>query len=203
MLLRGPEVYKPMNSLQWDINIAYKVRSLFLVENLNVFEFGSDKRKSIVLRHFIWRWLYFSNVYKWSLYTLNWVEGITDLERGQQMRVIEIPLKGNPMNPCLRSASFPENCLNLEMMGPGRNSLQKWPGECSEIKWGSPQMNNLWLNLVLNSHFRKEHMSNLPGMSHSSGVANLSLCWCDRAFASPVHFFFKLNFIHSFSWRSA
>lgn len=50
---RGPEVYKPMHSLQWDINIAYKVLSLFIVENLNVFEFGSDKIKSIVLRHLI------------------------------------------------------------------------------------------------------------------------------------------------------
>lgn len=202
MLLRGPEVYKPMNSLQWDINITYKVCSLFLVENLDVFEFGSVKRKSIVLTHFIWRWLYFSNVCKWNLYTLNWLEGITDLQRGQQMRIIEIPLKGNFMDPCLRSASFPKNCLHLEMMGPGRNSLKKWPGEFSEIKWESSQMNNLWLNLILNSHFLKKHTSNLPGMSHSSGVANLSLCWHDRAFASPVHFF-KLNFIQSFSWISA
>lgn len=29
------------------------------------------------------------------------------------MRIIEIPLKGNLLDPCLRSASLLENCLHL------------------------------------------------------------------------------------------
>ena len=40
-------------------------------------------------------------------------------------------------------------------------------------------MNNLSLNLMLNSHFLKEHINNLLEMSRSSWGANLGLCWLD------------------------
>jgi hypothetical protein len=38
MLPRGPKDYKPMNSLQRDINIAYKTSTRFIEENHDDFE---------------------------------------------------------------------------------------------------------------------------------------------------------------------
>lgn len=73
------------------------------------------------------------------------------------------------MEPYLRPSSFTENSLHLEMKGPGRNSLKKYLEDVLEKKKKKiSQMNNLSLNLMLNSHFLKEHINNLLEMSRSS-----------------------------------
>lgn len=85
----------------------------------------------------------------------------------------------------------------LQMMSPGRNSLKKWPGLHSKVKWKKKvEMNNLWSNLILNSHFLKEHMSNLSERSHCSDVPISARVDVTEAFASPVHFSCSTLFIH-------
>lgn len=81
-------------------------------------QLGSDEREILILTDFISRWFYFSHVKKKNLYSLNWVEGIPGLERGQQLKTRKTLVKGKPMDPHLRSSSFTEYCLHLEMMGP-------------------------------------------------------------------------------------
>lgn len=81
----------------------------------------------------------------------------------------------------------------LWMMRWGRNSLKKWPGLCSKIKWKKLQMNNLWFNLILNSHFLKEHMSNLSEMSRSSDVPISACVDMTEAFATQCIFHAQLS----------
>lgn len=80
---------------------------------------GSDEREILILTDFICRWFYFSNVKKRKLYSLNWAAGILGLERGQKLKTRGTFIKGKPHGfPRLRSDSFTEYCLHLEMMGP-------------------------------------------------------------------------------------
>ena len=99
MLPRGPEVYKPMNSLQWDINIAYKTCSLFIVENLDVFGAWQWWKKNAVVT-VLYKDGFMFQILICAVYSFNWAGGINwPRKRGATEDQRDSPGGETPWNP--------------------------------------------------------------------------------------------------------